>query len=155
MCVFIGGVVQGLLLLQPGGDLLLRMHSCYTRSTVSLLLLLSACFNSVCLYKPPSIPTWCLDIFFLGRDRRKEETAAVLQLLFAAWGLLAARHKAEAAAAAAAAASSSGETATAAAAAAAAGSPTTVNWGGLTAHWALQQFIKAKLFTDRAIYGFV
>lgn len=136
---------QGLLVLSPGGDLVLRLHTCYTRYTASLLLLLSVCFVSCCLYKPPSVSSWSSDCFFNGAGKRQQETGLVLQLLYTAWGLLVAKQKKDR------------------------GPDININnpalnttsqqynltnavpildWGGIASEWVLQQCIKAKLFTE-------
>ncbi|CDJ68202.1 ftsJ-like methyltransferase domain-containing protein, putative [Eimeria necatrix] len=150
-------IFQGLLLLCPGGDLLLRIHSSYTRYTASLLLLLSLCFGSSCLYRPPSVACWSGEGFFLGRSKRKNETGFVLQLLGTAWGLLAAKHKAEKASPAHAEPHRlSGEPSSSSSSSSSSSNQFKfkvgadfVDWGGLTAHWALQQCIKAKLYTEQ------
>ncbi|XP_026190154.1 uncharacterized protein LOC34623924 [Cyclospora cayetanensis] len=143
--ILLGQIIQGLLVLSPEGNIVLRLHSCYTRYTASLLMLLAICFTSSCLYKPPSVPSWSSDAFFLGKGKRQEESTQVLQLLFTAWGILVAKHKSESVSLLSAETARLGgfkrgiSTTTAAA---------TINCGGLSAHWVLQQCIKAKLFTN-------
>lgn len=124
---------QGLLVLRPGGDLVLRLHSAYTRYTASLVLLASLCFCSSSLFRPPSMPSWSPDAFFIGRGRRQLETGFVLQVLCASWNALVAANRKE----------RSGD-----APSNIHHSEAIIDFGGVAAEWALQQCMKAKLFTD-------
>ncbi|KAL8435550.1 hypothetical protein ACSSS7_002395 [Eimeria intestinalis] len=143
-------LIQGLTLLSAGGDLVIRFHSSYTRFTATLLMVCSLCFCSSGLFKPPSVPSWCTDTFFLGRDRRHMETGLVLQLLYAAWNVMVAanRRDKDREAASARSGRSNKREGEAAAAGNASSKETYINFGGLTVEWALQQCIKAKLFTE-------
>lgn len=139
------------MVLSPGGDLVLRLHTSYTRFTSSLLLLCSLCFCFSGLYKPPSSPPWCTEAFFIGRERRQTETGLVLQLLSAAWNMLAAANKKDRDL------RSNADTneATKMNIADRDGANShmhldgpAINFGGFVAEWVLQQCIKSKLFTD-------
>ncbi|KAL8272353.1 hypothetical protein Esti_003643 [Eimeria stiedai] len=143
-------LIQGLTLLSPGGDVVVRFHSCYTRFTATLLLLCSLCFCSSGLFKPPSVSPWCTDTFFLGRERRQTETGLVLQLLYAAWNVLVAanRRDKDRGAGGEQHGRSSKREGDNAAAGTASNSEPHIDFGGLTVEWALQQCIKSKLFTE-------
>ncbi|KAL8438972.1 hypothetical protein Efla_006917 [Eimeria flavescens] len=141
-------LIQGLMLLSPGGDLVLRFHAAYTRYTASLLLLCSVCFCSSALFKPASVSPWCTDTFFLGRERRQLETGSVLQLLFAAWNMLVAANRRDRDAADNPRSNKQEQHSTSAGSS---HKEAFIDCGGLTIEWALQQCIKAKLFTELVV----
>lgn len=136
-------VRQGLRVLSAGGDLVLRLHSVFTRATASLLQLVAVAFSSVGLFRPPSAPAWKTEAFFLGRGRREEETAAAVgSLLCAAWDVLSAAnaHAREGAKAGA-------ERSCSEQGGASSSSRTEAQPGLPNSSWSLSQCLSAKLFT--------